>query len=223
MNQETITVLLAEDHVVVRAGLRMVLEAAGMTIVGEAGTGREAIQLATEHQPTVVVLDIRMPDIDGLEALTKIKNSSPNSATLMLTTYQNPAYLARALAAGAAGFLLKGISPEQLVEAVQAVAAGESRVDAELLQQAARQWESAAPSQEPQPSPSPLGDSLTPREGEVLALIAKGQSNRQIAQQLHLSVGTVKGHVHRIISKLDVSDRTQAALWYVRQHPNAAH
>ena len=198
-----------------RAGLRLVLEAAGMRVVAETGSGREAVQLAQEHRPAVALLDIRMPEGDGLEALVEIKADCPQTAVLMLTTYQNPAYLARALAAGAAGYLLKGVTPEQLVEAVGAVVAGESRVDSELLRQAARQWE---PADQPSPGtfPDPL-DPLTQREQEVLALIAGGLTNRQIAEQLHLSVGTVKGHVHRIISKLGVSDRTQAALWLVRR------
>jgi len=199
-----IRLLIADDHGVVREGLRTLLTAAGFQVVAMARTGREALQQALRHRPEVVLLDIRMPDMDGLHALEQIKARLPTTAVIILTTYANPSYLTRAIASGAAGYLTKDTDPQAIVTAVQAVATGESLVDQQMLRRALRSLhpESRVPT-----------DMLTEQELTVLRLIAQGMSNRDIAAHLHISLNTVKTHVKHIFAKLGVSDRTQAAVW----------
>ena len=140
-----ITVLLADDHAIMRRGLRLVLEAAGIQVVGEASSGWEAVDLALERRPAVTLLNVRIPNGNSLNVIPEVRAACPQTAVLILTNYQNPAYLTRALAAGAAGYLpFQRVTPEQLVDAVKAIVNGESRVDSAWLCQAARLWESAA-------------------------------------------------------------------------------
>ncbi len=211
---QPITVLIADDHGVVREGLRAMLEREGMQVVGEAATGQETIAKTRELSPDVVLLDIRMPDGDGLRALEAIKANQPHVSVIMLTTYANPGYLARAVAWGAAGYLTKETDPDQIVRAIRAVVAGDELLDRELLQAALRNvaTETAV---ESEPDELPV-EPLTEQELTVLRLIVAGLSNDEIGESLSISVNTVKTHVRHIFQKLGVSDRTQAAVWAVR-------
>ncbi len=213
-NTRPIRVFIADDHAVVREGLRTVLERAGVEVVGEAASGRETVAKVTALRPDVVLLDIRMPDGDGLNALEQIKQHCPEVRVIMLTTYANPGYMARAITLGAAGYLTKEAEPERIVGAIRAVVAGDYLVDYPLLQQALR-----AVSAQTNVVPSPdddLVEPLTEQEKAILRLIAAGLSNEDIARVLHISINTVKTHVRHILQKLGVSDRTQAAVWAVR-------
>ncbi|NPA26541.1 MAG: response regulator transcription factor [Chloroflexi bacterium] len=226
--KKPIRVLIADDHGVVREGLRMLLEQAGFDVVALAATGNEAVRLALEHKPDVVLLDIRMPDGDGLQALAQIKAQLPNTAVLILTTYDNPTYLAQAVNLGAAGFLTKDTDPQNIPLAVRAVVSGEALVDLQVLQRvlnnlrAGRDPLDTGILSEPEPESGrgaetqksgPLPEDLTDQEVRVLRLIAQGMSNQEIADRLHISLNTVKTHIKHIFSKLGVSDRTQAAVW----------
>lgn len=214
MQTEPITVLIADDHGVVREGLRAMLEREGMQVVGEAATGRETIAKTRELSPDVVLLDIRMPDGDGLQALEAIKADQPQVSVIMLTTYANPGYLARAVAGGAAGYLTKETDPDQIVRAIRAVVAGDELLDRELLQAALRNVATET-TIESEPDELPV-EPLTEQELTVLRLIVAGLGNDKIGESLSISVNTVKTHVRHIFQKLGVSDRTQAAVWAVR-------
>ncbi len=209
---EEITVLIADDHGIVREGLRTLLERNGLRVVGEASTGRQAVEQAIRLQPRVVLLDIRMPDGDGLEALAAIKAACPHICVLILTTYANPGYLARAIAAGASGYLSKEIDPIRIPRAIRAAVQGDELIDRSLLSAALSQL---APSSLSSDRPPDLSEPLTPREEEVLVCIAQGLDNAAICDQLVISPNTLKTHIRHIFSKLGVSDRTQAALWAV--------
>ncbi|MFN8561449.1 MAG: response regulator transcription factor [Anaerolineae bacterium] len=213
---ETIRVVIADDHGIVRQGLRALLSRPGIEVVGEAENGAAAVELAKTLQPDVLLLDIRMKDSDGLQALPQIKAASPRTSVIMLTTYANPGYLARAISGGAAGYLSKETNPEQIVRAVRAAATGEELFDRALLEAALVQAVDASV-----PTPEPLEmpvEPLSERELDVLRLMVHGMSNLVIAETLNISVPTVKTHVQHILQKLHVSDRTQAALLAVRQH-----
>lgn len=213
-----IQVAIVDDHGIVREGLRGLLSRPGIQVVGEADSGLKAVELAKELQPDVILLDIRMRDGDGLQALPQIKAVSPRTSVIMLTTYANPGYLARAISSGASGYLSKEVNPEQIVRAVRAVAAGDELIDRDLLQAALAQAVDHSPP-EPEPTEMPVDD-LSEREVEVLRLLAAGMNNAAIAETLNVSVATVKTHVRHILEKLHVSDRTQAALWAVRHGLN---
>ncbi len=204
-----IRVIIADDHGVVRAGLRGLLTGAGLDVAGEAGNGREALALARDLRPDVVLLDVRMPEMDGLQALTAIKSEMPDISVVMLTVYASTEYLSRAIAAGAAGYLLKDAEPEEIVRVVQAAAEGDRVIDSALLRSVLEH------------TPVVENDALhqadlTPQELRVLKLIALGLNNDAIAETLVVSRNTVKTHVRHIFEKLGVSDRTQAAIWAVR-------
>jgi DNA-binding NarL/FixJ family response regulator len=211
---DSITVLIADDHGVVREGLRAMLEREGLHVVGEARTGREAIALAESLSPKVVLLDIRMPDLDGLQALAAIKAARPETSVIMLTSHANPGYLARAVAHGAAGFLSKEVDPDRIPAAVRAAASGDHLLDPALLRAALAS--AAVESPVVADSESLPHDLLTDAETRVLRLLAEGLDNDGIAAALNLSVNTIKTHIRHIFEKLNVSDRTQAALWAVR-------
>ncbi len=212
---ETIRVVIVDDHGIVRQGLRALLTRPGIEVVGEAENGNAAVELARDLQPDVMLLDIRMKESDGLQALPQIKAISPHTSVIMLTTYANPGYLARAISGGAAGYLSKETNPEQIVRAVCAAATGEELIDRALLEAAlAQAVDSSMPTPEPLEMPV---EPLSERELDVLRLIVNGLSNQTIAETLSISVPTVKTHVQHILQKLHVSDRTQAALLAVRQ------
>jgi DNA-binding NarL/FixJ family response regulator len=204
----TLRVVIADDQPMMRAGFKAVLEASGdIQVVAEAATGEEAVQAATAHAPDVVLMDIRMPDMDGIEATRRL----PRQRVLILTTFGLDEYIISALRAGASGFLLKDAPTHEVLAAVRAVAAGDAVLSApitrQLLDQVARRLP-AAVSQ----SPAAL-DTLTEREQQVLRMLASGLSNAEIAQALVISDATVKSHVSRLLGKLGLRDRVQAVIY----------
>ncbi len=206
----TVPVMLVDDHAIWRGGVRSMLEDTEFVVVGEASSGPEALEVARRMQPRLVLLDIRMAGGDGLGALVALKGEHPKMAVVMLTTYDNPTYMARAVAGGASGYLLKGISWEEMLQALRAVANGETLLAREDLVRALRGVsEMAAGSKD-------LIEPLTDREQEVLRLLATGLTNRDIGTILFIAESTVKTHVEHIIAKLGVSDRVQAAVWAAR-------
>jgi DNA-binding NarL/FixJ family response regulator len=212
---DSIRVLIADDHPMVREGLQSIFGAAGIEVVGEAATGRDAVDLAAKVKPSVVLMDVRMPDLDGLEATRLLHNKQPALPVIMVTTYENPAYMAKAVAAGAAGYILKGTSRDELLNAVRAVAEGGTLWDRGLMQQVVRRTAQDLPAAELQEDEQLL-EPLTTREREILTLIAQGMNNREISEVLSVTVSTVKTHIEHILSKLQATDRVQAAVWAVR-------
>ncbi len=214
--KDVIRVVIVDDHGIVRQGLRALLTRPGIQVIGEADSGTAAVEAAKTLQPDVMLLDIRMKDGDGLQALTQIKAVSSCTSVIMLTTYANPGYLARAISSGASGYLSKETNPDQIVRAVIAAATGEELIDRALLEVALAQ---AVDMNTPTPEPTELPiEALSDREYDVLNLIVQGLSNQTIAETLNISIPTVKTHVQHILQKLHVSDRTQAALLAIRQH-----
>lgn len=205
-----IKLLIADDHEVVRCGLRSLLADTEVEIVAEVSTGEDAVRYALENSPDVVLLDIRMPNGDGLTALGRIKLDKPEMPVLMLSTFDNPTYIARSVALGASGYLLKGCTRDDLIKAIRIAASGESvwtRDELRRVTGALATPRLAADIEVP----------LTQRESEVLRQLAYGLTNKEIAQALHISYETVKEHVQHILRKIGVSDRTQAAVWAVRK------
>ena len=205
-----IRLLIADDHEVVRNGLKSMLAGSEVKVVGEVGTGAAAVKFALENEVDVALLDIRMPDGDGLTALGRIKLDKPNLPILILSTFDNPTYVARAVALGAAGYLLKGCQREQLVAAIRTAATGEGTWTRDELRRVTGAL--ATPR-----LAADVDVSLTQRESEVLRQLAYGLTNKEIGQTLHISYETVKEHVQHILRKIGVSDRTQAAVWAVRK------
>ncbi len=206
----TIKLLIADDHEVVRSGLKSLVAGTDIKVIAEAASGEAAVRLSLKHEPDVVLLDIRMPDGDGLNALGRIKLERPNMPVLILSTYDNPTYVARAVALGANGYLLKGASREKLLEAIRLAAQGQTSWTREELRRVTGALA----------TPRLAGDvevPLTQRESEVLRQLAHGLTNKEIALALHISYETVKEHVQHILRKIGVSDRTQAAVWAVRK------
>lgn len=208
---EPVSVLIADDQALVRAGFRSILEAQdGITVVGEAADGRDAVDIARKRRPQVVQMDIKMPDLDGLEATRRILADDDNeAAVLMLTTFDLNEYVYDALRAGASGFLLKDVLPEDLIEAVRVVARGDGLIAPAVTKRLIEQFVRTAP---PSTPPAELSD-LTPREVEVLTMVARGLSNREIAADLVLSEATVKTHIKHVLAKLAVRDRVQAVVF----------
>jgi DNA-binding NarL/FixJ family response regulator len=211
---DVVPVVLVDDHPISRAGVRALIEGTEFTVVGEASSGREALEVVRQTRPRIVLLDIRMAGGDGLEALAALKREHPRIAALMLTTYDDPELMARAVSGGAAGYLLKGVCQEDLVRALRAVALGDMLLGPDDLRRSLERVTegstlAALPCDEP-------FEPLTPREQEVLRLLATGRSNRQIAALLFVAESTVKTHLQNITAKLGVSDRVQAAVWAAR-------
>jgi DNA-binding NarL/FixJ family response regulator len=203
-------VLLVDDHELVRQGIAaMLATASDIQIIGNARSGREALEVARKELPDIVLMDVRMPDMDGLEATRKIKEERPRTAVIMLTMHDNPTYLRDAVRAGAAGYLLKDVSKDELVDAVRQVATGGAFIESQMLKGMLSELK-------PTGQAAPAAKNLTKREREILSLVAEGMSNREIAEKLVLSPETVKSHVAAILEKLNVSDRTQAAIYAVR-------
>jgi DNA-binding NarL/FixJ family response regulator len=204
-----ISVLIVDDQRLVRSGFAVILGTEpGITVVGQAGDGEEAVALARRLAPTVVLLDIRMPNMDGLTAARLIL-AETTSRVLMLTTFDSDEYVYAALRAGASGFLLKDAPTEQLVAAVRSVAAGDALIDPSITRRLITQFVQAA---RPGPGDPPQLATLTPRERDVLRLLAQGLSNAEIAGALVVEESTVKTHVGRILMKLDLRDRVQAVV-----------
>ena len=207
-----IRVLLADDQALVRTGFRMILEhAPDMEVVGEAGDGAQAAALALELRPDVVLMDIRMPEVDGVEAIRRIcADDDSRIRILVLTTFDLDEYVYAALHAGASGFLLKDTLAPDLLSAIRVVANGEAVVAPSVTRRLLERYVATAPAEL---TPSADLNLLTGREREVLTLIARGLSNSEIAGRLHLTEGTVKTHVSRILSKLGLRDRVQAVVF----------
>jgi DNA-binding NarL/FixJ family response regulator len=202
---------VVDDQAVVRGGLRMILEAqADLEVVGEAAEGLEAITMVASLQPDVVLMDIRMPGIDGIEATRRLAQTGARSRVLVLTTYALDEYVYESLKAGAAGFFVKTESPEPLVEAVRLIAAGEALLAPEITRRLIDRFLQAAP---PNAPPPPALTELTARELDVLRHVARGRSNAEIAAALYITEGTVKTHVARILMKLKLRDRVQAVVF----------
>jgi DNA-binding NarL/FixJ family response regulator len=206
----SIKLLVCDDHQVIRTGLVSLLAGTDIEIVGEADSGKESLRLAQKLKPDIVLLDIRMPDGDGLSTLEKIHAKVPESKVVMLSTYDNPTYIARAVALGASDYVLKGSSRDDIVATIISVAAGDapSRTG-ELKRIAGAMKVRQTVDDDDVP--------LTQRETQVLRHVALGLSNREIGRSLEISVETVKEHVQNILRKIAVSDRTQAAVWAVRK------
>jgi NarL family two-component system response regulator LiaR len=206
---EPIRVLIVDDHAVVREGLRTFLELQdGLEVVGEAGDGDEAVGLAERLRPDVVLMDLVMPKLDGVEAMRELRQRVPGARVIVLTSFLDDDRLLPALRAGAAGYLLKNVQPQELARAVRAADGGEALIDPAV---AARLVEALADGRA-----DDHPERLTPREREVLGLIGRGFSNKRIALELGVAEKTVKTHVSHLLAKLGVADRTQAALYAVR-------
>jgi len=209
-----IKVLLAEDHIIVREGTRELLQREpDIEVVGEASDGEESIRLAEELKPDVVIMDIAMPKVNGIEATKKIKKIIPTTAVLILTAYDTEQYIIALLEAGAAGYLLKNVRGNQLVDAVRSVYSGESVLQPSTTRQIINRLTSKLSGQEDIVVSSPL----TEREQEILKLTAKGVSNKDIADNLCLSIRTVQSHLSNIFKKLAVGSRTEAILYGLRR------
>ena len=213
---ESAQLVVVDDHDFVRESTKdMLADEQDMRVAGEAANGLEALDLCRRLRPDVVLMDVRMPVMDGLEATRQIKRELPETSVLMVTTFENPDYLLEAIKAGAAGYVLKDATQEDLVSAVRRVLWGESPLNEELAARLLRRLSHQVREQAevtPIPRRADLVQPLSPRELEVLEMLALGWTNRQIAQDFYITTGTVKNHVEHIIAKLGVSDRTHAVV-----------
>jgi NarL family two-component system response regulator LiaR len=213
---DKINVLIADDHTLFRKGIRGMLESEpDIAIVGEAATGNEALEQARKLMPDVVLMDIKMPDLDGVEATRTLHREMPHVGIIFCTMFEDDGMVFAGLKAGGRGYILKDADPETMLRAIRAVAHGESLLSPAIAQKVLRQF--AAFSGEGPARRDPLCDELTERELQVLTCIGQGHSNKEIAAQLGLSEKTVKNHIANIFSKLHVCDRTQAVLYAIRK------
>ena len=209
-----IRVLLADDQPLIRLGFRMVLSSAtDIELVGDADTGAAAVDLTASLRPDVVLMDVRMPGMDGIEATRRIVSETPQSRVLILTTFDLDEYAYAALNAGASGFLLKDAQPAELIAAIRTIARGDAVIAPRITRLLLDAFAGRMPNGSPAPPPSPLIDRLTPRERQVLGEVAAGRSNQEIATRLVLSEATVKTHLGRILAKLELRDRIQAVVF----------
>lgn len=203
MSNETIRVLVVEDHNVVRQGLVALLKVAGdINVIGEAADGTEAIAQFRKHQPDITLIDLRLPRLGGVDAITAIRKEAPYARFIVLTTYDGDEDIYRALKAGAKAYLLKGMTSEELMAAIRAVHAGKSHIPPAIAERLAERMGS---------------EELTPREYDVLEQIVRGRSNKEIGTELDISEATVKTHINSLLAKLGVTDRTQAATAAIRR------
>jgi DNA-binding NarL/FixJ family response regulator len=201
-----IRLAIVDDHAVVRAGLAQLVETMDeVELVGEAGDGEEAVALCAERRPDVVLMDLEMPRVDGIEATRRIRAAQPATAVVVLTSFSDRDRILRAIDAGAAGYLLKDAGPDELARAVRAAARGDAPLDPKAARALLSARTTAAPA-----------DSLSEREREVLLMVAEGLANKQIARRLEISEKTVKAHLTSVFRQIGVTDRTQAALWAER-------
>jgi len=203
------TVLIADDQALVREGFKLILELADITVVGQAADGAEAVELARKHRPDVVLMDVRMPNMDGIEATRRIGLAGIDTKVLVLTTFDFDEHVYEALRAGASGFLLKDVDRAKLVEAVRQVADGESLLAPTVLDRLVTHYVDKPPSGLAQPD---FLHDLSARELEVLKLVGRGLSNQEIAEELVISLATVKTHVRHLLQKLNLRDRVQAVV-----------
>jgi len=209
---ETTTVLIVDDHKVVRQGVRAFMDTQpDLTVVGEAGNGEEAIRLAAEHAPDVVIVDLVMPGMDGVEVTRLLKKASPRTHVIVLTSYHQDEHIFPAIRAGALSYLLKDVGPAELAEAVRKAAVGEAVLHPQVAARVVQELHGAR-----QDTPNAFAE-LSDREMEVLRLIADGMNNAEIGESLVISEKTVKSHVSNILSKLHLADRTQAAVFAWRE------
>ena len=206
----TISLLIADDHEVIRTGVKSMLTGSDIEVVAEASTGNQAIEQTVKHHPDVVLLDVRMPETDGLEALERIIDRSPRTKVVMLTGHDNPTYVARAVALGAAGYLLKDSPREQIVGAINRAHTGLPPDSESLMGRVRNTMARRRPTYDDDIP-------LTNREVQVLRHVALGLSNREIGRSLEISIETVKEHVQNILRKLEAGDRTEAAVWAVKK------
>jgi DNA-binding NarL/FixJ family response regulator len=205
----TVSILLADDQALVRAGFRAILPTQpDLTVVGEAVDGRDAVDLVRRRAPDVVLMDVRMPGLDGIEATRRITADHAGTAVLVLTTFDLDEYVYASLRAGASGFLLKDVVPEDLIAAVRVVARGDALISPSVTKRLVERFAATARPAEP---PATLAD-LTPREQEILRLLGRGLSNAEIADELVIGIETVKTHVKRVLAKLGLRDRVQAVV-----------
>jgi DNA-binding NarL/FixJ family response regulator len=204
--------LLVDDQALFREGLRILLSVHGdLEVAGEAANGKEAVELTAELKPDVILMDLRMPVLDGVEATRLVRQEHPQTAVIVLTTFDDDENVFEALRAGAAGYLLKDVSSEKLVEAIRAAAQGESFLQPSVAAKVIAEFTRIS-GQPIRPEAQPLLEPLSERELEILAIMATGATNREIAGQLYIAEGTVKNHVTNILGKLDARDRTQAVI-----------
>ena len=210
----TIRVLLCDDQALVRGGFRMILDArSDLQVVGEAEDGRQAVSLARQTQPDVILMDVRMPRLDGVEATRQIVAAGSPARILVLTTYDLDDYVYAAIRAGASGFLLKDVQPAQLAEAIRVIAAGDALLAPSVTRRLLGQFAATLPGPRASRASSASLSALTERETEVLRLLAAGLSNAELAGRLYLSEATVKSHVSSLLRKLGLRDRVQAVIF----------
>ena len=211
-----IKIMLVEDHVLVREGTKELLDQEeDLQVVAEAGDGEAAVQLAAEHRPDIIIMDIAMPKLDGIEATKQIKAANPTASILVLTAYDDDQYVFAFLEAGAAGYLLKDISTNDLIQAIRAVHTGESVLHPAVARKVINYF--ARRPEEKRDEKGDLMEQLTDREMEVLRLAGKGMTNREIARELTISIRTVQVHLSNVFSKLGVGSRTEAVLYALRK------
>jgi DNA-binding NarL/FixJ family response regulator len=209
---DKVNILIVDDHTLFRTGVRRMLEAEeDMHVVGEAATGQEALEQARQLMPDVILMDIKMPDLDGISAARTLHREMPHVGIIFITMFEDDEFIFQGLQAGGRGYILKDAGPETMLRAIRAVAHGESLLGSTVAEKVMRQF-SALPGKQ-----THLFDDLTPRELQVLEQVAKGLSNSEIAQALTISEKTVKNHINNIFSKLHVNDRSQAMLYAIRK------